>query len=148
MHKSLLLYNIQQQCYGVCVNGYVFVLGYVTKKIFFWIEYKSRSPKKPHLFREQLPAERLQGAEPPGWQSGFNKAFSSQHNLRDQLKIRDNHGKGSREGKKPVIQIHTLVFKHGKNKSAKSNVWCVQTFLKTALKRVTIKNVNQSWQGP
>lgn len=52
MHKSLLLYNIRQQCYGVCVNGYVFVLGYVTKKIFIWIEYKSRSPKKPHLFRE------------------------------------------------------------------------------------------------
>lgn len=87
-----------------------------------WICIKSRSPKNPHLLREQLPAERLQGDELPDLQTGINKPFSSQHHFRDQFNVRDNHGTGSREEKNPVIQIHRLVFKHGKNKSAKSNV--------------------------
>lgn len=51
---------------------------------------------------------------------------------------------GLRKKTNPIIQVHKLVFKHGKNKSLKSNEWCVQTFLKTELKRVTIKSVSPS----
>lgn len=50
---------------------------------------------------------------------------------------------GLRKKTTPIIQKHRLVFKHGKNKSLKSND-CVQTFLKTELERVTSKSVSQS----
>lgn len=133
MHWSLLLCNIQLQWYGVCINGYVL------------------NPEAQRTLTCSGNSSLLRGYKVMNFLASRQASInpSAAHIILETSSMsRTTMARVLGKKKNPIIQIHRLVFKHGKNKSAKSNIWCVQTFLKTELKRVTIKNVNQSWQGP
>lgn len=50
-----------------------------------------RPPQISYLFGEKFFTQLVKGDELPGQQPGFNESFCYQHNLTDELKVRNYH---------------------------------------------------------